>query len=139
MTWFWPPSWFSRKRVVAVTAPKCGHAELATEFFWMHIGSQLQVLHYLGVPYAEQSVILASAKPFKDVVDLMEVHGDHKNEDVADWCSGEEEMTADLYVARLKAVYDDNRRWHVIAVLQNIFRDKKEATFYADKLKDWKG
>lgn len=140
MPWYNPFSWFRRKRVKAVTAPKCGHVELASEFFWMSIGHQLQVLHYLGVPYAEQSTILASAKPFKDVMDLMNIQNEPCTIDrYGRYDYSGAEMTAELYIARLKAVYDANRRWDVIAVLQNIFRDQNEAARYADKLKDWKG
>jgi len=127
MAWFWPPSWFKKVRTEVVT-PECGHRELACEFFWLPRLEQYKVLYFLGVSNREAPLVMASAEPFNDVKNLMSINREP-----------EKKMTAELYLARLRAVYNDGRRCHVVATLQNIFRDKTEAEHYADLVAKWEG
>lgn len=127
MSWLWPPSWFRGKQQLPVP-PECGHKELACEFFWLNKIEQRKFLYYLSVSSKEQVILLNAAEPFRDVKSLMAILK-----------VPEKPMTAEMYLGRLKAVHLDGRDYHVVAVLQNIFRDKAEATHYAGKVLAWEG
>lgn len=127
--WSWL-SWLfgEEEKQVLPPAPEIRHPELACEYFWLPVKEQLKFLYYLGVAPEEQGIIQQSARAFEDVQKIL----DEKE-------PPEGHKSAEVFLRRLKAVYLDGRPMTVLAVLQNIFRDKHEAAKYTVAVKNWGG
>ena len=124
MTWWRLSTWFKKEE--ACPPPQVSHQSLAAFFFWLPRFEQLKFLYFLGVHFDDQSILHASMYPHPDVKLEMKVTGEPA-----------EAVTATMFISWLKAIHLSGKRHYVIAVLQNMFRDKHEAEYYADRVLKW--
>jgi len=136
MSWWWPPDWFKqdgwvRREEFCVTlppAPDARHSDIACEYFWMPDKQKAAFLHELGIVFTDKNLTLLRAEPYEDVakrLEEVEKPGDEKA------------MTGRQFMLLLKSLLQEGRRWCVIAVLQNIFRDAKKAEYYLEVIRRW--